>query len=260
MSVIYDKLTSIQKKRGSMLCIGLDSDMAKLPERFLQAEFPQFAFNLWLIDQTHEYVCAYKPNVAFYEAHGTKGMQALELTMRYLHEKHPEIVTIADAKRGDIGSTSAAYATAIFDHLGFDAVTLSPYLGKDALEPFLSRKDKACIILCKTSNPGSGEIQDLDIAKDTPLWLHVADQVAHEWNLHDNCMLVVGATYPDQLTKVRKVVGHMPILVPGVGSQGGDIAAVVKAGGGNLIINVSRDIIFSPDPAAKAAQYLEQMR
>lgn len=261
---IYQKLESIQAKHNSLLCVGLDTDVNRIPSDFLSAEFPQFAFNLWLIDQTAPYVSAYKPNLAFYEAHGTKGLRSLELTMRYLRERHPEIVTIADAKRADIGNTSEAYATAIFDHLGFDAVTLNPYLGKEALTPFLARKDKACIILCKTSNPGSGELQDLEVSPGTPLWLQVAHNVAADWNAAQNCMLVVGATYPEQLATVRKTIGDMPILVPGIGSQGGDLPAVLKAGqdsnGQGLIISISRDIIFNEHPALQSEHYQEQMK
>lgn len=243
----------------SLLCIGLDSEISKLPARFLDEQFPQFEFNKWIIDQTHEYVSAYKPNLAFYEAQGMQGAHSLHLTLEYLEEKHPKIFTIADAKRADIGSTNEGYVAAIFDRYNFDAVTLNPYLGEEALRPFLDRTDKTSIILCKTSNPGSGEFQDLPVGKKgEPLWQTVAERVSAHWNKAGNCMVVVGATYPKELKAVREVIGDMTILVPGVGTQGGDVKAVLKNGatkdGKGLLINVGRGVIFADDPgkAAKA--------
>jgi orotidine-5'-phosphate decarboxylase len=241
----------------SLLCVGLDSAFDRIPDEFIHHEYPLFTFNRWIIEQTHPYVCAYKPNMAFYEARGDRGLSALRMTLEYLQLHHPDILTICDAKRADIGSTSAAYASAIFDWLHFDAVTLNPYLGKEALQPFLDRADRASIILCRTSNPGAGEFQDLEIAGQ-PLWQVVAHKVSAEWNHNGNCMLVVGATYPDELRQVRAMVGDMPLLVPGIGAQGGDIAQVVQAGlnsqGHGLIINASRSVIFAADPAAAARQ------
>ncbi len=240
---------------NSLLCIGLDSEFSRLPARFQRDAHPQFAFNRWVIDQTHEFASAYKPNSAFYEARGTAGLQDLKLTLDYLREQYPEIYTICDAKRADIGSTNAGYVSAIFDWLGFDAVTLHPYLGKEALSPFLERTDKGCIILCRTSNPGARELQDLPV-EGQPLWQHVARKVCDEWNTHGNCMLVVGATYPDDLRQARAIAGEMTLLVPGVGAQGGDVEAAVRAGVNasrqGLIINASRSIIFAADPAAEA--------
>jgi orotidine-5'-phosphate decarboxylase len=239
----------------SLLCVGLDSDYERLPDRFRQAELPQFAFNRWIIEETHAYVSAYKPNAAFYEARGDEGMRALEHTAAYLREHHPDILTICDAKRGDIGTTNQGYVTAIFDRMGFDAVTLNPYLGHEALLPFLERRDKGCIILCRTSNPGAGELQDLRIGSK-PLWQIVAEHVSHEWNAHGNCMLVAGATYPEELKRIRALVGDMTLLVPGVGAQGGDVQQTVRAGlnahGKGLIVNSSRGIIFADDPAEAA--------
>lgn len=248
----------------SLLCIGLDSEFSKLPERFYDEQFPQFEFNKWIIDQTHEYAAAYKPNIAFYEAQGMQGTHELQLTLDYLEEKHPEIFTIADAKRADIGSTNEGYVSAIFDRFGFDAVTLNPYLGEEALRPFLDRTDKTSIILCKTSNPGSSEFQDLPVGKKgEPLWQVVAQRVADQWNRADNCMLVVGATYPKELKAVRHLVGEMTILVPGVGAQGGDIETVLKSGatkeGRGLLINVGRSVIFAEDPAKEAEKYLKEL-
>ena len=172
--------------------------------------------------------------------------------MDYLREHHPDIVTICDAKRGDIGNTNRGYVRAIFDDLGFDAVTLHPYLGQTALAPFLERTDKASIILCRTSNPNSDELQGLSV-DGKPLWEHVAAHVRDNWNANNNCMLVIGATYPDDLRRAREIVPHMPLLVPGVGAQGGDASAVRAAGtdanGRGLIVNSSRGVIFADDPA-----------
>lgn len=260
------KLLDKIEKRNSLLCIGLDSDFAKIPDHFKKDKHPQFAFNQWIIDQTHEFVAAYKPNFAFYEARGVGGWQDLSLTMEYLHEQYPNILTIADAKRADIGSTNIGYVESIFDQLRFDAITLHPYLGQEALQPFLNRKDKMCIILCKTSNPGAGELQDLLIGNQ-PLWQEVATRVSHKWNQNNNCMLVVGATYLLELAQVRKIVGNMLILVPGIGVQGGDLVATLKAGltknGNGLLINSSRGIIFSSSPkqtAMKLNQEINQYR
>jgi len=244
----------------SMVCVGLDSNIDRLPDRFKQHEHPQFAFNQHIIQQTHPYVSAYKPNIAFYESRGPQGLHELKLTMDYLRAEHPEILTICDAKRGDIDSTSEQYAAAIFDWLGFDAVTLQPYLGRDAIQPFLDRDDKGCIILCRTSNPGSGEIQDLRIKKrgGKRLWQVIAEQVRDEWNASNNCMLVVGATYPEELKEVRELVGEMTLLIPGVGAQGGDVGETVRAGMNNdglgMIINSSRGIIFADNPSGAAGE------
>jgi orotidine-5'-phosphate decarboxylase len=175
--------------------------------------------------------------------------------MDYLRAHHPAILTICDAKRADIGSTNQGYVEAIFDRLGFDAVTLNPYLGREALEPFLARADKGCIILCRTSNPGAGEWQDLEIGGQ-PLWQVIAERVRDHWNGRGNCMLVAGATYPGELRRIREIVGEMPLLVPGVGAQGGDVEQTVRAGqtaaGKGMIINSSRAIIFAADPAHAA--------
>lgn len=240
---------------NSLLCVGLDSDMARLPEAYRSKDQPQFEFNRWVIEQTHTFAAAYKLNSAFYEARGAAGMQELKLTLNYLRDRHPEILTICDAKRGDIGDTSDAYARAIFDELGADAVTLSPYLGKDSLQPFLDRADKGCIILCRTSNEGANELQNLQV-DGKPLWQIVAEKVANEWNANGNCMLVAGATYPAQLLRIRNSCGEMTFLVPGVGAQGGDVQATVQAGinrsGKGLIINASRSIIQADFPGDAA--------
>jgi orotidine-5'-phosphate decarboxylase len=248
---------------GSMLCVGLDSALERLPERFRADSTPQFAFNRWIIEETHPYVSAYKANMAFYEARGEAGMRDLRLTMEYLREQHPDIYTICDAKRADIESTNAGYVREIFDLFGFDAVTLHPYLGREALSPFLERADKGCIILCRTSNPGAREIQDLPV-NGTPLWKVIAEKVCAEWNALGNCMLVVGGTYPDELAQVRALAGNMTLLVPGIGAQGGDVAQVMAAGrsreGRGLILNAARSVIFAPDPRLEARRLAEEIQ
>jgi orotidine-5'-phosphate decarboxylase len=242
---------------NSLLCVGLDSRLDRLPDTFRHRQHPQFEFNKHIIERTHEYVAAYKPNIAFYEARGADGLHELALTMQYLQVEHPDIFTICDAKRADIGSTSEAYMHAIFDELGFDAITLNPYLGRDALQPFLQRTDKTSIILCRTSNAGAAEFQDLEI-DDKPLWQIVAETVYNEWHIDDNCMLVVGATYPDEMQQIRALVGDMTLLVPGIGVQGGNVQQTVTAGlnsdNRGLIINSSRGIIFSQEPARAARE------
>jgi orotidine-5'-phosphate decarboxylase len=246
-----------------LVCVGLDPEIAKLPERFLGLEYPLFAFNRWIIEETVECAAAYKPNSAFYEARGVTGQRELEMTVAYLRAQHPEVVTICDAKRGDIGNTNRGYVEAVFDAMGFDAITLHPYLGREALTPFLLRAEKASIVLCRTSNPGAGELQDL-VVEGKPLWEHVATQVAGVWNERGNVMLVVGATYPEEMARVRAVAPGMTFLVPGIGAQGGDVAAVVEAGldahGLGLMISSSRGILYSDDPAAAASALRDEIR
>lgn len=232
----YKKLASSWRKSNSLLCIGLDSEKG-------------FSFHKKIIDQTHDLVCAYKPNSAFYEAKGPQGIPELKKTFDYIRTKYPGIVTILDAKRGDIANTNEEYATFIFDYLEADAVTLSPYLGREAMQPFISRKEKGSIILCRTSNPGAGEFQD-------GLYKKVAEHVVKFWNSNNNCALVVGATCPDELKIVRRIVGDMPLLIPGIGAQGANVEKTVRAGqnshGAGMIITVSRAIIFSKNPRAEA--------
>ena len=251
------KLDAIVKKHNSLLCVGLDANFDKLQNKFKNQNDPQFEFNKWVIDQTHDLVCGYKPNLAFYEARGDQGLRELKLTLEYLRGKYPEMITIADAKRADIGSTNEGYVKAIFDWFKFDAVTLHPYLGREALVPFLDRKDKGLIILCRTSNPGAGEFQDLE-ANGKPLWQLVAEHVRDQWNKNGNCMLVVGATYPEELKKIREIVGEMTLLVPGIGAQGGDVEKTVNAGlnsdGAGMIVNSSRGIIFADNPQLAAKE------
>jgi len=258
-----DKYNKRAEKINSLLCVGLDSDFDKLPKKFKSLEHPQFEFNKWIIEETHEYAAAYKPNIAFYEARGDKGIQELKMTMAYLTKNHPDVFTICDAKRADIGNTNNGYVTSVFDWFGFDAITLHPYLGEEALGPFLKRRDKCSIMLCRTSNLGASEIQDL-IVEGKPIWQIVAERVSEVWNKNSNCMLVVGATYPGEMKKIRSIVGEMTFLVPGIGAQGGDIKEVIEAGvnskGLGLIINSSRGIIFAENPKQEAQRLFEEIK
>ncbi|MBI3231545.1 MAG: orotidine-5'-phosphate decarboxylase [Candidatus Doudnabacteria bacterium] len=262
MSPAKEKYNQRAEKINSLLCVGLDADFEKLPDRFKALEFPQFEFNKWIIEETSGFAVAIKPNIAFYEACGEKGLRELKMTMDYLQKTHPDVFTICDAKRADIGNTNNGYVESIFDYFGFDAITLHPYLGKDALKPFLDRQDKISIILCKTSNPGAGELQDLSSDGKT-MWQIVAEKVSKEWNYNHNCMLVVGATYPNDMEVVRSIVGEMTLLVPGIGAQGGDVETVIKAGVNSqklgMIINSSRGIIFAENPKAEARKLRDEI-
>jgi orotidine-5'-phosphate decarboxylase len=241
--------------QGKFLCVGLDPVIDRFPAT-LQEEFKRdmassiLAFNQAIVDATSDLVCAYKPNSAFFEAHGVAGLQALKATVGYIHQQHPDIPVILDAKRGDIGSTNQGYVQYAFDEIGVDAITVHPYLGQEALEPFLQRKEKGIIVLAKTSNPGAGELQDLAVGSGgEPLYEVVARRVAQEWNGNGNCALVVGATYPAELKKVREIVGDMPFLLPGIGAQGGDLESTVKSGqdsrGWGMIIAATRSVIYA---------------
>ena len=255
------KYNARAKVVNSLLCVGLDSDMSRIPREFQRLDKPQLAFNRHIIEATAECAAAFKANIAFYEANGADGINQLTDTVACLRANHPDILTICDAKRSDIGNTTEAYASAIFDRLGFDAVTLNPYLGWDALAPFLSRRDKACIVLCRTSNPGSAHVQNLRV-DGKPLWQILAEQ-AREQDKHGNIMLVASGTNPREMAKMRETVGDMTLLVPGIGAQGGDTKAVVDAGlnsaGRGLIINSSRGIIFADDPACAAGTLRDQI-
>ena len=259
LMTFQQKLDALVTKNNSLVCVGLDSDWEKLPEIVKKEEYPQFAFNKAIVDATHDLVCAYKPNSAFYEYLGSEGIRQLKLSCDYIREKYPEIPIILDAKRADIGSTNKGYVSYAFDYLRVDAITLHPYLGAEAIQPFLDRKDKASIILCRTSNPGAKEFQD-QIVGGEPLYKLVAKKVVNEWNKNGNCMLVVGATYPEELAEVRKLAGDMIFLVPGIGAQGGEVEKTVKAGlnskNAGIIINSSRGIIF----ASKEADFAEKAR
>ena len=256
-----DKLKEISLKNNSLVCVGLDSDISKLPEFIGNGKHPQSSFNKAIIEATHDLVCAYKPNTAFYEERGHAGIEEIKMTSDYLKEKYPEVPLIIDAKRADIGNTNLGYAKFVFEYLKADAVTVHPFLGREALKPFLDYEDKGIFILCRTSNPGAGEFQDLEF-NGKKLFQIVAENVVKDWNTNNNCALVVGATYPAELEIVRHIVGdNFPILIPGIGAQGGEIEKTVKAGvdrnGLNAIINSSRGIIFASngnDFAEKARQ------
>lgn len=239
----------------SLLCVGLDPELARLPERFQGDAFPLFSFCREIIDETAQFACAFKPNTAFFEARGARGWQELAMVCTYLREHHPELFLICDSKRGDIGSTNTGYVTAVFEALGADAITLHPYLGAEALRPFLDRGDKAAVVLCRTSNAGAGEFQDL-VVEGRPLWEIVAEQVSGPWNTHGNCMLVVGATWPEEMKRIRQIAPELPFLVPGIGAQGGDVDATVRAGlrkdGKGLVISSSRAILYAADPKSAA--------
>jgi len=236
----FEKIEHIQNKNNSFLCIGLDIDLEKIPPHLHNCNDPIFEFNKSIIDATKDLVCAYKPNLAFYEQYGMKGLEALIKTIKYISSQIP---IIADAKRGDIGTTSKAYAKAIFEELSCDATTVNPYLGHDSFVPFLSYKDKGIFILCLTSNEGAKDFQ-----MPNHLYLKVAQSIK-EWNMNNNCGLVVGATYPEQLKEIRNIAGDLPFLVPGIGKQGGDVTATVGYGMNSkkrgLIINASRSVIYA---------------
>ncbi|OQY68372.1 orotidine-5'-phosphate decarboxylase [Microgenomates bacterium UTCPR1] len=253
-----NKLEDQVRRANSLLCVGLDSDIEKL-----SGEKDQFVFNKKIIEATHDLVCSYKLNTAFYESTGHLGIIALKKTCDYLREKYPEIPIIIDGKRGDIGNTNREYVQFVFSYLGGDAVTVNPYLGEEAIGPFLDEKDSGIIILCKTSNPGSGEFQNLEIDGE-PLYKSVARNVSRKWNKNNNCLLVVGATYPQELKEIRQIVGEdMWFLVPGVGSQGGDLKATLNAGLNKkrkgLIINFSRSIIFAGNPREEAIKLRDEI-
>ena len=252
------QLTEQIKKKKSFLCIGLDVDLNKIPQHLLNDEDPIFTFNKAIIDATHHLCVAYKPNTAFYEAYGIKGWQALEKTINYLNTNYPEIFTIADAKRGDIGNTSSMYAKAFFEDLGFDSVTVAPYMGKDSVEPFLAFEDKHTIMLALTSNQGAFDFQTQTV-NGIELYKQVLE-TSKTWNNSKNLMYVVGATKAEYLADIRKIIPNSFLLVPGVGAQGGNLQDVCKYGMNNgigLLINSSRGSIYASnkeDFAEAAAQ------
>lgn len=248
---------------SSLVCVGLDPEPAKFPARFGDDPDAIFAFCRDIADATAEYVCCFKPQIAHFAAHGAES--ALERLIAHIHTKHPDVPVILDAKRGDIGSTAQQYAAEAFDRYQADAITANPYLGRDSVQPFLDRAGKGVVILCRTSNAGAGDLQDLPV-DGRPLYQHVAEKVAREWNGHGNCALVVGATWPEQLREVRAIVGDVPFLVPGVGAQGGDVEAVVTnaktSDGTGFIVSSSRAILYASqdedyaEAAAAAAKAL----
>ena len=250
---------------GTLLCVGLDPEPERLPAavRHGQRSIGQtlLAFNAAIVEATADLVCAYKPNIAFYEAHGPEGLEALIRTIALIHERAPGVPVLLDAKRGDLANTSRLYAQAVFDTYGADAVTVQPYQGQEALAPFIERADRGIFVLCRTSDPGAGELQDLLVAgTGEPLYLRVARAVAERWNVHGNCGLVVGATWPDELRAIRAAAPELPILLPGIGAQGGDLAGSVRAGvdrqGQGLLVSVSRSVLY----ASAGADFAEAAR
>lgn len=250
-------LAAARDRNRSLLCVGLDPE----PERFSTSVRANpdatFEFCRAIVDATADLVCAFKPQIAHFAAGG--GELALQRLIEYIHAEHPGVPVILDAKRGDIGSTAAYYAAEAFDRYRADAVTLNPYLGRDSVQPFLDRADKGVVLLCRTSNPGAADFQDL-LADGIPLYQHVATRIANEWNGNRNCLLVTGATWPSEIGRIRALVGDMPLLVPGVGAQGGAVEAVVRNGqdmyGNGLLISSSRAILYAGngDDFAKAAR------
>ena len=255
------------KQKQSFLCVGLDTDVNKIPQELLAMEDPVFEFNKQIINKTAQYAVAYKPNTAFYEVYGTKGWMSLERTIQYIHNNYPEIFVIADAKRGDIGNTSANYAKAFFNTLKADALTVAPYMGKDSVEPFLNFDGKWVVLLALTSNAGSKDFQYLSVG-DKMLHQQVL-QTATTWADSEKMMFVVGATHPEELGEIRKMLPDYVFLVPGVGAQGGDLQAVAKNGLNNecgLLVNSSRGIIYASNGSdfairagEKAKELQEQM-
>jgi orotidine-5'-phosphate decarboxylase len=251
------------ERADSLVCVGLDPEPAKFPPRFADEPDAIFEFCRDIVDATAPYVCCFKPQIAHFAALGAE--QALQRLVAHIHAAHPGIPVILDSKRGDIGSTAQHYATEAFDRYAADAVTANPYLGRDSLQPFLDRADRGVVILCRTSNPGAADLQDLNI-DGRPLYQHVAEKIARDWNGNGNCALVVGATWPQQLREVRAIVGDLPFLVPGVGAQGGDVEAVVTnaktTDGTGLVVSSSRAILYASegddfaDAAATAAKSL----
>jgi orotidine-5'-phosphate decarboxylase len=231
---------------NTLVCVGLDPEPAKFPAHLRGDPDAVFTFLRAIVDATADLACAFKPQIAHFAALGAE--DALRRLIAHIHAVHPGVPVILDAKRGDIGSTAAHYATEAFDRYGADAVTLNPYLGRDSVQPFLDRADKGVVLLCRTSNPGARDFQDLDCG-GAPLYQRVAETIARDWNGNGNCLLVVGATWPEELAAVRALVGDLPFLVPGVGAQGGDVEAVVRAGrtaeGAGLLVSSSRAILYA---------------
>ena len=256
-----EKLSAAWTANNSLLCVGLDPDIAKFPGDLKGKPDAIFSFCKAIIDATADTVCAFKPQIAYFAA--LRAEEQLEALCEYLRNTYPHIPIVLDAKRGDIGSTAEQYAREAYERYGADAVTVNPYMGYDSVAPYLEWKDRGVIVLCRTSNPGGSDLQFLQ-ADGKPVYQHVARLVAEKWNSNGQCGLVVGATFPQELAQVRNIVGDMPLLVPGIGAQGGDIEATVKAGktgkGAGMMINSSRAILYAkPDESvgedfAKAAR------
>jgi orotidine-5'-phosphate decarboxylase len=260
-----DLLNQIKSKK-SFLCIGLDTDIKKIPKFLLDSDDPIFNFNKKIIDATNKYCIAYKPNIAFYESQGLKGWKALEQTIDYINTNYPEIFTIADAKRGDIGNTSSMYAKAYFETLNFDSITISPYMGKDSVEPFLEYKNKHTILLALTSNIGAFDFQTKNVGKNSNQLYEEVIKTSTSWKNSDQLMYVIGATKATYLKKIRKIIPNNFLLIPGIGAQGGNLNDVCDNGMNQevgLLINSSRSIIYASNEtnfdliSAKNAQEIQ---
>lgn len=257
-------LATAWAKHNSLLCVGLDPSPTKFPHKFKGSPDAIFQFCRDIVDATADAVCCFKPQIAYFASN--RAEDQLERLIEYIHSRYPEIPVILDAKRGDIGSTAEQYAIEAFERYGADAVTVNPYLGRDSVEPYLAYPGKGVILLCRTSNPGGSDLQALSVGSET-LYEHVAGLVSDEWNREGQCALVVGATYPNELKRVREIVGDLPLLVPGIGAQGGDVEATVRAGrtanGTGLMINSSRAILYAgneDDFAERARQVAIETR
>ena len=241
-----EQLRNAWTKNDSLVCVGLDPEIERLPPSIAAEPSPIFQFNKAIVDATADLVCAYKPQFAHYAAYEAEDQ--LERTIEYIHRTYPAIPVILDSKRGDVGNTAERYALEAFERYAADAVTVNPYLGGDSLEPFLKHENKGVVILCRTSNPGARDVQDLQIGSRR-LYHVIAEMVAQRWNTRGNCMMVVGATYPRELAEIREIAGDIPFLVPGVGAQGGDVAQAVQNGrtgdGTGLVISSSRAILYA---------------
>ncbi len=264
MSPFLQQLAASWERSDSLICVGLDPEIERFPPHVAAQPSPIFQFNRAIIDATADLVCAYKPQFAHYAAYEAEDQ--LERTIEYIHRSYPGVPVILDSKRGDVGNTAERYAIEAFERYGADAVTVNPYLGADSVEPFLKYTDKGVIVLCRTSNPSSRDLQDLEVG-GRKLYQVVAEMVCRTWNSRGNCLLVVGATYPRELAEVREIAGSMPFLVPGVGAQGADVAqAVLNAqtpDGTGLIISSSRGILYrslGDDFAAAARSAAEKLR
>lgn len=242
----YQKLAKSWEDRQSLLCVGLDPDLKRLPSQVAGHKTPLLEFNRHIVDATGPYACAFKLQIAYYSAVGAEWQ--LEQSIAYIRDRYPDTPVILDAKRGDIGSTARMYAMEAFERYGVDAVTVNPYMGSDTIIPFSEYADRGVVLICRTSNPGSRDFQELE-SDGYRMYQHVAMRAAEQWNGNRNLALVVGALYPDALARVREIVADMPLLVPGIGAQGGDLEAVLKYGldslGTGLMINVSRDILYA---------------
>ena len=259
----HDRLRQVWRSKNSLVCVGIDPEVAKIPAHLQDEEEAFLAFGIGIVDATAPYVCAFKPQAAHFAAVGAEDQ--LAKLIAYIQRHYPEIPVILDAKRGDVGSTAALYTKEVFERFGADAVTVNPYLGYESISPYLDYTDRGVIVLCRTSNPSSDWIQAVPL-NDEPLYLSVARKV-REWDKNNQCMLVTGATFPEELGRVRRVIGDLPLLVPGVGAQGGDVESVLKMGldadGYGLCISSSRSIIYAgngSDFATQAALAAKNLR